>query len=63
MVKNLKAIRKAKGLTQADLAVMANINRVTIAKYELGRIDPTLESAKRMADVLGVTVDELMKGA
>lgn len=63
MIDNLKAVRKARGMTQQELADAANINRVTIAKYELGQIDPTLESARKMADALGVTIDELVKGA
>lgn len=50
-------------MTQQELADAANINRVTIAKYETGQIDPTLDSARKMADALGVTIDELVKGA
>lgn len=61
MVNNLKAIREDRGLTQNELAEAANIHRVTIAKYEAGQVDPTLENAKKMADVLGVTVDELIR--
>lgn len=63
MIDNLKAVRKARGMTQQELADAANINRVTIAKYETGQIDPTLDSARKMADALGVTIDELVKGA
>lgn len=63
LIDNLKAVRKARGMTQQELADAANINRVTIAKYETGQIDPTLDSARKMADALGVTIDELVKGA
>lgn len=60
MVSNLKEIRKAKGMTQAQLAKAAKIHRITIAKYEAGRIGPTLDSAEKLAAALGVTVDELI---
>lgn len=60
MVSNLKEIRKAKGMTQAQLAKAAKIHRITISKYEAGRVDPTLNSAEKLASALGVTVDELI---
>lgn len=60
MVANLKAIRKQRGMTQGELATLAGINRITIIKYESGKVDPTIESATKLANVLGVTVDELI---
>ena len=59
MIANLKAIRKMCGMTQTELAAASGIHRITIAKYEAGKVDPTLESAKRLAKALGVTVDAL----
>lgn len=61
MVTNLRAIRERRGLTQAELSRLARIHRVTIAKYEAGKVAPTLGSAERLAEALGVTVDELLK--
>ena len=60
MVANLKAIRKQRNMTQAQLAEAANIHRITIAKYEAGKVDPSLESAERLAKALKVSVDELI---
>ena len=60
MVGNLSTIRKSKRLTQAELAAASGINRVTIAKYETGRQEPTVENAYRLATALGVTVDALI---
>ena len=60
MVANLKRIRKQLGMTQYELSRITNIHRVTIAKYEAGKVDPTLESAEKLASALGVTVDELI---
>ena len=60
MVANLSTIRKAKLMTQAELAARSGINRVTIAKYETGRQEPTVANALKLATALGVTVDELI---
>ena len=56
----LKATRENRGLTQEELAIRANLNRVTIAKLETGRSEPTLRTAKRLADALGCKVDDLI---
>lgn len=60
MVCNLRDIRKQKGLTQAQLSAVSGINRVSIAKYETGISVPSLKTAERLADALGVTVDQLI---
>lgn len=63
MVNNLREIRKAHGMTQEELSAFSGVNRVSIAKYETGKSDPSLETAKRLADALGVTVDDLIRRA
>lgn len=63
MVSNLKNIRKTKGMTQGELAEAARLHRITIAKYEAGIISPTLESAQRLANALGVPIEALTKKA
>jgi transcriptional regulator with XRE-family HTH domain len=63
MATNIRAIRKSKGMTQGDLALAAGINRVTIAKYETGKITPTLTNAGKIATALGVTVNDLIAEA
>ncbi len=63
MVSNLKNIRKAKGMTQGELAEAARLHRITIAKYEAGIVSPTLESAQRLANALGVPIEALTKKA
>lgn len=60
MVANLRHIRKQRGMTQEQLAKASGINRVTIAKYEALKVDPRMEQAERLANVLGVTVNELI---
>ena len=60
MIAKLKEIRKEHGMTQEQLAKATGIHRVTIAKYEAQKVDPTTECAERIATALGVTVDDLI---
>ena len=60
MVEKLREIRKARGMTQGRLATVTGINRVTIARYETEKISPTLKNAEKIAEALGVTVNELI---
>lgn len=57
---NLKDVRKKKKLTQVELADKSGILQQNISNYETGYKSPTLESAVRLADALGVTLDELV---
>ncbi len=55
----LRAAREAAGLTQAELADTAGIHRVDVNRYERGKFEPSLSVAFRLADALGVRVDDL----
>lgn len=60
---NLKKIRKARGLTQDELANRAGIAYSTVAKLEQGAIkSPTLNTTLAVAEVLGVDVKQLLDG-
>jgi mRNA interferase RelE/StbE len=56
----LRVFRDWRGLTQARLAELAHVNRVQIADIEAGRKTGSVETVKRLAEALGVTVDELV---
>lgn len=56
----IKALRQKSGYNQEQLAELANLNRVTIAKYESGKVEPGAQALARIADALEVTVDELL---
>lgn len=56
----IKALRAKKGYSQEQFAELANLNRVTIAKYEAGKIEPGAQALSRMADAFEITVDELL---
>lgn len=55
----ISLLRKKKNLSQAELADKVNVTRDTIGKYERNDIIPTVEKAKKMADILGVSLDFL----
>lgn len=58
--KRIAEIRRERGYNQEQLAEMAMINRVTLARYETGVIEPGAFALSRVADALGVTTDELL---
>lgn len=56
----LRAARRARDLTQTELAELVGISMKSIAAYERGIRDPGTETVAKMAEVLGVTSDHLM---
>jgi len=62
ITKTLRKLRKAKGLSQEKLARLADVANNTIIKIEAGKNqNPTLETLKKVAQALGVSVDDLIK--
>lgn len=59
--KNLKKLREQKGLSQDRLAKLADIANNTIIKIEQGEnINPTLDTLRKLAKALDVSVDDLI---
>jgi len=60
--KNIKKLRKQKGLSQDRLSKLADISHNTIIKIESGAIQsPTMDTAHKIAKALGVSLDDLIK--
>lgn len=59
-LKALKGFRKQKDLTQRQLGEMLNVAPSTIAMWERGEREPKCTDLKRLADVLEVSVDNLL---
>ena len=57
---NLKRIREEKGLTQQTLADNLYVTRQAVSRWEGGSRYPDLMTAKKMAQFLEVTLDELL---
>jgi len=61
--RRLKAFRLRKGLSQERLANLAGVTRIAIVQVESGRRQYlNLPSALKVADSLGISLDELMRG-
>ena len=58
--KNLKIFRKRKDLTQENVAEALNIVRQTVSKWEKGISVPDADMLIRLAEVLDVSVSELI---
>jgi len=59
--KNIKYLRKSKGLTQDELAKSIGVNRAMIGSYEENRATPKLSVLKDLAYFFNVTIDNLAK--
>lgn len=57
---NIKAFRKNRGLTQEELAIRVNVVRQTVSKWEKGLSVPDADMLQKIADVLEVTVSQLL---
>jgi len=59
---NIKKYRNKLGISQDQLSKKANLAFHTIAKIEAGSTpNPTIDTVKKIADALGVSLDNLMK--
>ena len=57
---NLQQLRKLRGLTQEDLAERVGVSRQAVAKWESGETSPDLEKSRLLAQVFGVSLDDLV---
>ena len=58
----IKALRKARGLTQAQLAEKLDITDRAISKWETGKAMPDSDIMLDLCDILGIKVNELLCG-
>ncbi|WP_158857230.1 helix-turn-helix domain-containing protein [Lunatibacter salilacus] len=61
--KNIKKIRNVRGLTQAQLAEMIEVNRGVVSSYEEGRAEPKIETIIKTAEVFQLSIDLLLKSS
>ena len=57
---NISNLRKRMGLTQAGLAEKINYSDKAVSKWERGESAPDILTLVNLAEVLGVTIDDLM---
>ncbi len=60
--KLIAELRKQQGLTQQQLADKLNLSNKTVSKWESGSGSPDIANLPVLAEALGISVDELLKG-
>lgn len=55
----MQIIRKERGLTQTDLAILCETTQQQIAKIEGGLVDPKLSTLRKIAESLDVEISQL----
>ncbi len=57
---NISALRKAKGMTQEEFAEKLGVTPQAVSKWENGVSCPDIMLLPRIAEIFGVSIDELM---
>lgn len=57
----IAALRKKKGMTQLDLAQQLGVTDKAVSKWERDLSCPDVNALPKLAEILGVSVDELMQ--
>ncbi len=60
--KNLVELRKARGLTQSELSDLLDVQTRLIGRWEQGKGKPQFDYILKLADVLEVSLDRLLRG-
>jgi transcriptional regulator with XRE-family HTH domain len=55
----LSVYRKAKKLTQFDVAVIMKVSDTLISKWETGKIMPTNEELVKLSEIYGIGIKKL----
>lgn len=61
LAEKILSLRTARGMSQDDLAEKLEISRQSVSKWETGQSIPDLDKIIRLADLFGVSVDELVR--
>ena len=58
---NIRYLRKKMGQSQQEMSVAIGVARTTVADYERGHSEPNITTLIRIAEVLGRSVDDLVR--
>jgi len=62
IAKNIRKLRRTKGLSQDRLSKLADLSLNSIVNIEAGNnLNPTIETLERIAKALEVSVEDLLK--
>ena len=59
MKNRLKVLRAERNWTQGDLAERLDISRQSVNAIETGKYDPSLPLAFKIADLFGMTIEDI----
>ena len=57
---NIREMRKRRGMSRRELAVLPGVSNKTVSRRETGGGDPDIEYIVPMAQVFGVSTDEIL---
>lgn len=58
---NLQNARRQRGLSQEELAHLASVHQTYLSGVERGKRNPTIEVLNRIASVLGIDIEHLVR--
>lgn len=58
----IKELRQSKNMTQEDLAQIVHVSRAAVSKWERGICMPDISILESLADTLGISITEMIKG-
>ncbi|MFR1633007.1 MAG: helix-turn-helix domain-containing protein [Oscillospiraceae bacterium] len=58
----IAALRQAKGLTQRELGDLLFVSNKTVSRWERDECTPDLYLIPAIAEIFGITTDELLRG-
>ena len=59
--KNIKRIREQKKMSQGDICRKLGFDRAQMSNIEAGKGNPTIATIEKVAQALGVVIEELVK--
>lgn len=62
IAENIKHFREEKKMSQAELAERLNVTRQAVSNWECGKTEPDIETLHKIADILEITIEELIYG-
>ena len=61
IAENIRRLREAKSMTQEDLAAALGITASAVSLWESGKRSMNVKQADKLAQALGVTLNDLMR--
>lgn len=59
---NIKRFREEKNISQSEIADKLSVTRQAVSNWENGKTEPDIDTLHKIADILGVSIEELIYG-